>query len=191
MRRAFVTVVLAGVLVAAGAVPSMAQMVTRTFDNLSAEAHRGEIVYVTDQGGTKVKGRVVSISATSIDLLVNDGSRKWAASDVAWITQRRGHAGRGALIGLAVGAVSGVLLAIGDGYCQNYGNHEGCARLDAEAALFLAAFFGGIGAGTGAAIGAAIRPERVLYAAPSPPSAHVFELRVAPGVIGVRAQLRF
>ena len=108
MRRAFVTVVLAGVLVAAGAGPSMAQMVTRTFDDLRAEAHRGEIVYVTDQGGTKVKGRVERISATSIDLLVNDGSREWAASDVAWITQRRGHAGRGALIGLAFGAGYGV-----------------------------------------------------------------------------------
>jgi hypothetical protein len=136
-----------------------------------------------------VKGRVVRISATSIDLLVNDGSRKWAASDVAWITQRRGHAGRGALIGLAVGAVSGVLLVFTDGDCQNY-HYEGCGREDAQWALFLGAFLGGIGAGAGAAIGAAIRPERVLYAAP-PPSAHVFELRVAPGVIGLRAQLRF
>jgi hypothetical protein len=53
MRRAFITVVLAGVLVAAGAVPSMAQMVTRTFDDLRAEGHRGEIVYVTDPGARK------------------------------------------------------------------------------------------------------------------------------------------
>ena len=57
--------------------------------------------------------------------------------------------------------------------------------------LFVGAFVGGIGAGAGAAIGAAIRTERVLYAAPSPPSAHVFELGVAPGVIGLRAQLQF
>ena len=104
----------------------MAQM-ARTFDDLRAEVHRGEIVYVTDQGGTKVKGRVVRISATSIDLLVNDGSREWAASDVAWITQRRGHAGRGALIGLAVGAFSAVLLVLTDGDCQNY-HYEGCGR---------------------------------------------------------------
>ena len=189
MRRAFVTVVLAGVLVAAGAVPSMAQM-ARTFDDLRAEVHRGEIVSVTDQGGTKVKGRVAKISATSIDLLVNDDSRKWAASDVARITQRRGHAGRGALIGLAFGAGYGVLLVLTDGECQNYG-YEGCGRQDVADALCLAAFFGGLGAGAGAAIGAAIRPERVLYAAPSPPSAHVFELRMAPGVIGFRAQLGF
>jgi len=188
MRRAVVTVVLAGVLVAAGAVPSMAQM-ARTFDDLRADAHRGEIVSVMDQGGTKVKGRVVRISATSIDLLVNDGSRTWAASDVAFITQRRGHAGRGALIGLAVGASSAVLLVLTDGECQNY-HYEGCWREDAAAAWYIGAFLGGIGAGVGAAIGAAIRPERALYAAPSP-SAHAFSLRVAPSAIGMSAQLRF
>jgi hypothetical protein len=189
MRRAFITVVLAGVVVAAGAVPSMAQMVTPTFDDLCAEGHRGEIVYVTDQGGTKVKGRVARISATSIDLLVNDGSREWAASDVAWITQRRGHAVQGALTGLAIGAIYGVLVVTGDPFCQSHPQATwGCG---ADDALFLAAFWGGIGAGAGAAIGAAIRPERVLYAAPSPPSAHMFELGVAPGVIGLRAQLRF
>ena len=166
MRRACVTVVLAGVLVAAGAVPSMAQVATPTFDHLRAEGHRGEIVSVTDQGGTTVKGRVVRISATSIDLLVNDGSREWAASDVAWITQRRGHAVRGALTGLAVGAGFAVILGLTDGYCQNY-HYEGCVRDDAEMTLIVAALLGGIGAGAGAAIGAAIRPERVLYAAPS------------------------
>ena len=48
-RRASITVVLAGVLVAAGVVPSVAQA-TRTFDNLGADVHQGEIVYVTDQG---------------------------------------------------------------------------------------------------------------------------------------------
>ena len=190
MRRALIIVALVGVLVAAGAVPSLAQLATRTFDDFRAEGHRGEIVYVTDQEGTKVKGRVVRISASSIDLLVNDGSREWPVSDVARITQRRGHAGRGALVGLAFGAGFGAFLAFTDGNCQHYG-YEGCGRDDAEAALFLAALFGGIGGGAGAAIGAAIRPERVLYAAPSPPSAYVFELRVAPGVIGLRAQLRF
>ena len=126
----------------------------------------------------------------SIHLLVNDGSREWPASDVARITQRRGHAGRGALVGLAFGAGFGAVLALTDGACE-HGGYEGCGRRDdAEAALFLAALFGGIGGGAGAAIGAAIRPERVLYTAPSP-SAHVFSLRVAPGVIGLRAQLRF
>jgi hypothetical protein len=186
-RRALITVVLTGALVVAGAVPSTAQVATPTFDDLRAEGHRGEIVYVTDQGGTKVKGRVVSISATSIDLLVNDGSREWAASDVARITERHRHAGRGALIGLTVGFGLGAVAVLTDPYCSAHANSDWCGP---GAVLFLGAFLGGIGGGAGAAIGAAIRTERLLYAAQSP-SAHVFSLRVAPGVIGMRAQLRF
>jgi hypothetical protein len=57
--------------------------------------------------------------------------------------------------------------------------------------LFLAALLGGIGCGAGAAIGAAIKTERFLYVAPSPQPPHVFSVRVAPGVIGLRAQLQF
>jgi hypothetical protein len=184
-----ITVVLAGVLVAAGAVPSSAQVATPTFDDLRAEAHRGEIVYVTDQGGTKVRGRVVRISATSIDLLVNGGSREWPASDVARITQRRRHGVLGAEVGLTVGVGLAALLVITDGECANYGSPN-CAREDMAALLLIGGFLGGIGAGAGAVTGAAIRTERVLYAAPSP-SAHVFSLRLAPGVVGMRAQLRF
>ena len=179
MRRALITVVLAGVLVAAGAVPSMAQTVTPTFDDLRAESHRGETVYVTDLAGARTKGRVLRISANSVTLIVKKQTRQWPVSEVTWITQRRGHAGRGALIGLAVGAVIGPVLVAMDSGADDY------------LLFFVAPFSACLGAGAGAAIGAAIRPERVLYAAPSPPSAHVFELGVAPGAIGLRAQLRF
>jgi len=188
-RRPLITVVLAGVLVAAGAVPSSAQVATPTFDDLRAEAHRGEIVYVTDQGGTKVRGRVVRISATSIDLLVNGGSREWPASDVARITQRRRHGVLGAEVGLTVGVGLAALLVITDGECANYGSPN-CAREDMAALLLIGGFLGGIGAGAGAVTGAAIRTERVLYAAPSP-SAHVFSPRLAPCEVGMRVQLRF
>src|SRR4029453_12263639 len=105
-------------------------------------------------------------------------TREWPTSEVTWITQRRGHAGRGALIGLAVGAVIGPVLVAMDSGADDY------------LLFFVAPFSACLGAGAGAAIGAAIRPERVLYAAPRPPSAHMFELGVAPGVIGLRAQLR-
>jgi hypothetical protein len=41
----------------------MAQTVTRTFDDLRAESHHGETVYVTDLAGATTKGRVLKISA--------------------------------------------------------------------------------------------------------------------------------
>jgi len=161
----------------------------RTFDDLGAEGHQGEIVYVTDHGGAKVNGSVVMISATSIKLLVNDGSHERAASDVAWITQTRRHAFQGALVGLVFGAGSGVLIVVTDPVCQNSPHATwGCGAGDA---LFVAALLGGIGCGAGAAIGAAIKTEHLLYVAPSRPSAHVFSLQVAPGAIGLRAQLQF
>src|SRR4029079_6258482 len=86
-RRALIAVVLAGVLVAAGAVPSMAQVATPTFDDLRAEGHRGEIVYITDQGSTHVKRRVMEISPTTITLLVKGEWGQGPATDVSWVTQ--------------------------------------------------------------------------------------------------------
>ena len=94
----------------------MAQTVPRTFDDLRAESHQGETVYVTDVAGATTKGRVLRISANSIALVVKNQTRDWPASEVRWITQRRGSAGRGALIGLAVGAVLGpALVALDNG----------------------------------------------------------------------------
>jgi len=180
MKRAFGTVLLACALVTGAAVPSTAQTVAATFDDLLADAYRGQTVYVADQAGTTVKGRVVRFSATSLELLVNDEPRTWQVSDVAWIAQRHGHAGRGALVGLAVGAGFGAFLFVANSSGE-----------DAGFALVLAGLFGGLGGGAGAAIGAAITSERVLYAAPARPTTRVLAPIVAPGVIGVRAHFRF
>jgi hypothetical protein len=190
MRTLPPIVLLAGVLFAIGALPSAAQTAPPAFDDLRAEAHRGKTVYVTDHSGVTVKGRVVKISPQSIELLVHDGSREWPASDVAWITERRRHAGRGALAGLAIGATFGAILVIADSGCGNQSS-RGCAGDNAEWMLFLGALFGGIGGGAGAAIGAVTRTEHLLYAGPSRPTPHILAPIAAPGVIGVRAQLRF
>jgi len=144
-----------------------AQTVARTFDDLRGTAHRDETVYVTDQTGTTVQGRVIEISPTAITLLVKGATRQWLATDVWWVTQRHRHAGRGAVMGLAFGALYGAILAIAD---------PPKSGVKGEDVLFVTAFWGSIGGGAGAAIGAAIRTERVLYAAPSL-SAQLFSLR--------------
>src|SRR5215216_3249808 len=148
MKRAFGTVLVAVLLLACAAAPSTAQTAAATFDDLLADAYRGQTVYVADQAGTTVKGRVVRFSPTSLELLVNHESRTWRASDIAWISQRHRHTGRGALVGLGMGATFGTIIFLA--------NSEG---EDAGFALILAGVFGGMGGGAGAAIGAAIRSE--------------------------------
>jgi hypothetical protein len=156
----------------------MAQTVTRTFDDLRAESHHGETVYVTDLAGATTKGRVLRISANSIALIVKNQTREWPASEVTWITQRRGSAGRGALIGLAVGAVIGPVLVALENGADDY-------------VVFFTPFSAGLGGGIGAAIGAARRPERVLYGVGRRSTKVLVAPRLAPGVVEWRAQIGF
>ncbi len=159
-----------------------AQTVARTFDDLRGTAHRDETVYVTDQTGTTVQGRVIEISPTAITLLVKGASRQWLATDVWWVTQRRRHAGRGAVLGLALGGLYGAILAITD---------PEPSGVTGEDVLFVAAFFGGIGTGAGAAIGLAIKTEHVLYAVPTRSGRYGLAPLSAPDMIGLRARLSF
>ena len=177
LKQTSCTLLVIGTLLLGVPDAGIAQTVTPTFDDLRAESHHGETVYVTDLAGAITKGRVLRISANSIALIVKNETREWPASEVTWITQRRGSAGRGALIGLAVGAVIGPVLVALDNGADDY-------------VLFFAPFSAGLGASIGAAIGAARRPERVLYAAGRSTTALVVP-RLAPGVIELRAQIGF
>jgi len=135
-------------------------------------------VSVTDLAGATTKGRVLKISANSIALIVKNQTRESPASEVTWITQRRGSAGRGPLIGLAVGAVIGpALVALEDG-ADDY-------------VVFFAAFSAGLCGGIGAAIGAARRRERVLYGVGRRSTTVLVAPRLAPGVVEWRAQIGF
>ena len=181
---------LAGIFVIAGALPGLAQTPPPTFDELRAGARRGQTMYVTDHSGVTVKGRVAEISSHSIQLLVNDEAREWRAADVAWITDRRRHAGVGAIVGFAAGAGLGVMSVVVSDYCSHH-PYERCRSDERGMVVLCGAILGGIGAGAGAAVGAATRTERVLYVAPARASSHAVSPFVARRAIGVRAQLRF
>jgi hypothetical protein len=157
---------------------STAQTVTPAFDALRAASHHGETVTVTDLAGATTKGRVLRISANSIALAVKNETREWPASQVTWITQRRGSAGRGALIGLTVRAAIGPALVALDNGADDY-------------VLFFAPFSAGLGASIGAAIGATRRPERVLYGTGRRSTTVLVAPRLAPGVVAWRAQVGF
>jgi len=178
LKRTSWTLLVMGTLLLGLPDAGMAQTVIPTFDDLRAESHHGETVHITDFAGATTKGRVLRISANSIALTVKNETREWPASEVRWITQRRGSAGRGALIGLAVGAVIGPVLVALDNGADDY-------------VLFFAPFSAGLGASIGAAIGAARRPERVLYAAGRRSTTLLVAPRLAPGVVEWRAQVGF
>jgi hypothetical protein len=157
-----------------------AQQLPSTLPDLRTSMWHGETISVIDRSGAAVKGRVVKITDDAITLSVHGQPQTVNGSDVGWITRRRGNAGRGALIGLAVGATVGVFTYLNDSACESCGP-------DAGFAFLLAAMFGGIGGGIGAGVGAAIHSEEMLYAAstvssPSPRRATAFTRPVTMSV---------
>lgn len=146
-------------LLLAGQLSVAAQQLPSTLPDLRTSMWHGETVSVIDRAGATVKGRVVKITDDAITLSVHGQTHTVNGSDVGWITRRRAHAGRGALLGLSVGAAVGLFTYLhGRDYCETCGADTGFA-------FVLGAMFGGIGGGIGAGVGAAIHSEEMLYAA--------------------------
>lgn len=135
-----------------------AQQLPATLPDLRTSMWHGETVSVIDRAGSAVKGRVVKITDDAITLSVHGQTHTVNGSDVGWITRRRAHAGRGALLGLSVGAALGFFTYVQGSDCETCGADTGFA-------FVLGAMFGGIGGGIGAGVGAAIHSEEMLYAA--------------------------
>src|SRR5215218_1135600 len=131
----FARTVVIGVMLIATAGTASAQTIAATFDDLRSQSHRGERVTLTDRTGHTAQGKVLRISAASIALLVKDRHsrnsrgqlREFDTSEVKWITERRGHAGRGALAGLIAGWTGAFLLITLDNSCHS----AGCGSDDA------------------------------------------------------------
>ena len=155
-----------------------AQAPATTFAELSNRLALGETVFVTNQAGRTVKGRVRQVSDTILLLRSGQDDLTLDASDVQRIA-RRGHTLRnGALFGLAGGFATGVLVAEGLG-CSNF-------FCPAKNSMAIGGVFGLMGLGAGAAVGAALRRERVVFdrAATDPAPAAITPL-LLPGGAGV------
>jgi hypothetical protein len=157
---------------------SSAQGIATTFGELAGRLRAGTTVYVTDDAGVKRKGDVAALSSSTLELSI-DGKRQIFLEDgVRQITERRRSTGKGAKIGLAVGAGLALFAALSSSEC------EGCRHgPDALVPVTVAGLIG-MGAGVGAAIGAAFTHEQVVYQAPSqtPP-------RIQPSLIVRRHQI--
>ena len=150
----------AAVVVMLGTVPEVsAQEIATSFDQLRVLLKAGDTVTVTDATGRETRGKVRSLSSSSLELSVGDMPRLFGEPEVRSISQRR-HAslGTGAKWGFFVGAGLAALVGIGAAV-EGYGGGEVAAWT-----AFGAAVYGGLGAGIGVGVAALIRGPHVIYA---------------------------
>jgi len=130
----------------------------------------GRVVRVDDRDGHIHKGKVFSVTAQTLVLMVGDrketipASRIWSIR-MPYQDPLTDGTRKGALVGLVLGAALGVL-----GATSTCGDHEIINFCSGSGATFSAAVFGAYGAGIGAAtglIGDALLPSyRVVWRAP-------------------------
>jgi hypothetical protein len=132
-----------------------AQPVAGNFDQLRMKVQAGDSIYVTDTTGHERRGRVVSLSESTLRMSFGDDAREFTERDVRLIRQRRPDPlWTGAAIGGGVGVVFGALAASIDEECSR-GSGTSCAG----PVLMMA----GIGAGVGIGIDALIQGRKTIY----------------------------
>lgn len=124
---------------------------TVPFDELSSVLRRGQTLVVTDNSGEETKGRLQEVSASALVLSVpNDATgRHTFAADRVMRIRRTDSVWNGALIGLAVGLGTGIVLVRGN-----------CTAPDPECEAIVWAALGlpsiAVGTGVGALIDRAV-----------------------------------
>lgn len=168
MKLSITFAILLGVLCGA---PAYAQQAATAFHDLPRLIKPGETIYITNMRGVTIKGTLVDISASSLELHPSRDSSipllRVAEADVNNITVHRADPWwNGPLIGFAAGAGPGLLIELA-GRTQ-YEKFSGLG----------AAGLGGIGLLTGLLIDALHTDKVVVYV--HPPEQRSSRLRVSP-----------
>ena len=145
--------VLAGALLLAGASPARAQSVADSLAELQSSLKPGQTVTVTSRDGREMRGRVVSLSPSTLEIAQNNSTTVLTEGDIATIS-RRDSPWNGMLWGLAAGAVLGAVAekSIADYYDEG---SDGS----------LAVLGGAAGAGIGFALDALISGRNLIFSA--------------------------
>lgn len=161
-----------------------AQSSATTFAELPSRLSIGETVFVTNQSGQTVKGKVQQVTDTILVLRNGSDDLTLAASDVRRIA-RRGHTLRnGAIIGFAAGFTVGATWAATADDCTYT-----CFSSPAGVLMF-GGLFGSIGMGAGAAVGDLLRREQVVYARAVAGGTRLqTTMLLSRGVAGLRVQI--
>ncbi len=121
-------------------------------------------VYVVDDAGVETAGRLLSLDADSLVLLVDRAERRIDAARVTRIEKRGDSLRNGALIGAVVGAVMGV---VAGGISDCPGNDPGGRCPGVRAAAFLVST--GVYTAVGTGIDALVVGRTTVYEAPAQP----------------------
>jgi len=155
------------------AVPANAQGVATSFTELRLLVSPGDTVTVHHHGGEQTKGKILSLSPTSIAILTRSERHDLDEGDVSVIVQRRQDSLKnGALWGAGITSV-----VFGIGLAQVCEGECGSAVLVSGVL-----FYAGLGAGIGVGIDAMITSPRVIFEKASSSSSR---LRVSP-LVGPR-----
>lgn len=143
-----------------------AQEIATSFDQLRVLVKPGDTVTVTDFAGNETRGRILTLSSSSLALSVGETQRTWTSSEVRTVNQRRrASLGTGAKWGFFIGAGIGALAGLGaaqDGYSG--GESVGIAFLGAG-------LYGALGAGIGVGVRSLMHESHVVYAGRPAPQA--------------------
>lgn len=143
----------------AAAAAADAQEIATSFDQLRVLVKPGDTVTVTDAAGNETRGRIETLSSSSLALSVGNNQRTWTTSEVRTISQqRRASLGTGAKWGFLIGAGIGALAGLGAAQ-SDYSAGESVAI-----GFLGAGLYGGIGAGIGVGVRSLMRESRVIYA---------------------------
>jgi hypothetical protein len=151
-----------------------------SFDQLRLLVRLGDTVSVTDASGHQIKGKLASLTDTSLSLAGD--SRNFVERDVESVSRHdHAHLRTGALWGFGVGAGLGVLA--GAAVCEYTCNP---AVYTAGALLY-----GGLGAGVGVGISAMIPTEQLIFRSRSSTTRLTVAPMLSPNRQGLSVSLRF
>jgi hypothetical protein len=143
------------IVLAAGS--AEAQELAGTFDQLRVLVKPGDTLTIVDNSGQRAQGKLLSLSASSLELTVSGAKRQFLSTEINTIEKRGPDSLKnGALIGLGIGAGFGAAALIAVAADDEF--------VDGGFVAVAAVLYAGIGAGIGTGVDALIEGRRVIYA---------------------------
>ena len=138
--------------------PTLAQT---NAESIRTRVKDGQKVSITDDQGQEFKGRIGTVAADGLRMLVDGKSVDVAYDRIVRIDHPHDSLANGALIGFGVGAAMGLAAMAGTSGCDPV--VIGCSEPDAGGYVAGTLLFGGLGTAVGVGIDALIHHDREIY----------------------------